>query len=94
MRDSTFICFVELRNKNQTNQPNQRGRKKHIFYKYLSIDLSITCEFFILFPLEASGTSKILEWKNGFGLKYASKHNKLQNVLVTQCIYIKKIVQK
>lgn len=79
--------FVELRNKKQKpNQPNKKGAKKHIFYKYLSIHLCITSEFFILFPLEASGTSEILEWKNGFGLTYASHHNKLLNVLLTQCI--------
>ncbi|KAI1236347.1 actin, partial [Lamprotornis superbus] len=33
--------------------------------------------------IEVSETAKILEWKNGFGLKYASKCNKLQHVLVT-----------
>lgn len=84
-RNKIFSCFVELRDKNQKpNQPtNQKGPKRHIFYKYVSIHLPISCEFFILFPLEASGTAKILEWKNGFGLKYASKNNKLQNVLVT-----------
>ena len=48
---------------------------------------------FFLFPLEATGRSMIAEWKAGFGLKYASKYDKLQNILVIQFIKTH-IVQK
>lgn len=84
--DSALTWSVWLRNKNKIKKTLTIWELKSQDFKTIySLTFPHLWIFFFLL-LEAARRSMTAEWKASFGLKYAFKFGKLQNILIVQFI--------